>query len=145
VSPHAHRCQEVRDRLAAFAAENAIPHDDFTAFMTAVGEAVANAVEHSGAESPIEVECRAAGDRIVATVRDAGVGFHLKSLSEGRLDLPRADAERGRGIVIMRRCSDIFAIESRPGSGTSVTVGRVLRSGSRSPGTWRPSGRAAPA
>jgi len=129
VSPQAARCQEVRDRLSAFAGEQDIPQEDLAQFITAVGEAVANAVEHSGADRPIEVECRAGTDRIVATVRDAGVGFRPKTVAEGAHNLPRADAERGRGLVIMRRCSDIFAIQSLPGRGTAVTVGRFLRRG----------------
>jgi anti-sigma regulatory factor (Ser/Thr protein kinase) len=41
--------------------------------------------------------------------------------------LPGADAERGRGLPIMRRCSDIFAIRSEPGRGTAVVLGRYLQ------------------
>ena len=73
-----------------------------------------------------EVELALKGsDRIVATIRDTGIGF----AGEPNLppELPGFDAERGRGLAIMRRCSDIFSISSLSGEGTTVTIGRYLR------------------
>ena len=122
-----HQCREVRERVAAFARRFRIADDDLAQLLTAVGEAVANAIEHSGADGPIEVHCDADGERIVTIVRDGGVGFDADALASPPLELPTVDAEHGRGLPIMRRCSDIFSVSSIPGRGTVVVVGRLLR------------------
>lgn len=116
----------VRESTTNLARAHGVDGDDFAQFLTALGEAVANAIEHAKADRPIEIEVRISLDRIVGIVRDEGVGF---SSSKGALavDLPPGDAERGRGLPIMRRCSDIFSVESVPGGGTAVIVGRFLR------------------
>lgn len=91
-------------------------------FVTAIGEAVANAIEHSRAEA-IEVSCWVdSDDKLVASVADSGLGF------AGPADnmLPPPHAERGRGLPLMRRYSDLFAIETEPGRGTRVLLGRKL-------------------
>ncbi len=125
VEPHAHLSRVVRDAVTAFARENGVGEDDLTHFLTALGEALANAIEHARAEDPIVVEVRVSEDRILATVRDNGVGF-TSGLADER-GLPPPDAERGRGVPIMRRCCDIFALHSSPGKGTAVILGRFLR------------------
>jgi anti-sigma regulatory factor (Ser/Thr protein kinase) len=102
-----------------------VPDDDLGHFLIALGEALANAIEHARAAKPIEIECRVGPERIVATVRDDGVGFKGDPSAIG--ELPEASAERGRGLPMMRRCSDIFAVQSVPGQGTAVVVGRYLR------------------
>ncbi len=112
----------VREGVTDFARANGVSEDDLSHFLTALGEAVANAIEHAGAEEPIQVHCRISDDRIVAEVRDTGVGFE----PGGKLGLPEPTSERGRGLPIMQRCSDIFAVQSQPGRGTSVLVGRYL-------------------
>jgi anti-sigma regulatory factor (Ser/Thr protein kinase) len=61
----------------------------------------------------------------VATVRDRGIGFAADRALEPVL--PDPHAERGRGLPIMRRCCDIFSVESTPGSGTSVRIGCQIR------------------
>lgn len=122
-----HQCREVRERVAAFARAFRIADDDLAQLLTAVGEAIANAIEHSRTEGPIEVRCDANSERIVAIVRDCGVGFNAEALDACQLDLPTVEAEHGRGLPIMRRCSDIFSVSSIPGRGTVVVVGRLLR------------------
>lgn len=105
-----------------------VPDTDLCEFLSALGEAVANAIEHArgGADAPIKVECRVSRDRIVATVRDYGKGFARHA---GTVEAPAGPIERGRGFLIMRRFSDIFDVRSVPGGGTSVVVGRYLRLG----------------
>jgi anti-sigma regulatory factor (Ser/Thr protein kinase) len=125
VAPHAHLSRVIRDGVAAFARANGVGEDDLTHFLTALGEALANAVEHARADGPIVVEVRIGADRIVATVQDSGVGFSTPLL--GEQELPAPEAERGRGLPIMRRCCDIFALNSSPGKGTAVVLGRFLR------------------
>jgi len=120
-----HLARVVRQVASAFATENGIDVDDLGQFLTALGEAVANAIEHARTETGIEIEVTIDHNAIVGTVQDAGVGFASDALVSPRL--PGADAERGRGLAIMRRCSDIFDVKSAPGKGTAVVVGRYLR------------------
>ena len=125
VRPEPHRSRGARDAIVDFARSNGVGEDDLAYFATAVGEALANAVEHARAEVPIAVEVRVAPDRILALVQDSGVGFEAGVVAEPAL--PEPDAERGRGLPIMRRCCDIFALNSSPGKGTAVVLGRYLR------------------
>jgi stage II sporulation protein AB (anti-sigma F factor) len=114
----------LRKRIEAFAAKHRLDPGETREFITAIGEAVANAIEHSQAES-IEVSCWLDGNRkLLATVSDAGRGF--VRIPEG-IELPPPQAERGRGLPIMRRYCDLFRIRSAPGKGTTVFLGRILR------------------
>ena len=120
------RCARlVRDRLVEFAGAQGLSSDDVEEFMTAVGEAFANAIEHAGSEAPIDILLKIEdGNKLLATVSDHGQGFEANDKGN---DLPPAAAERGRGIPLMRRYTDIFSMRSQPGSGTVVLLGRYLR------------------
>ncbi len=131
VPPDARYGRSVRERVAEFAYAHDIPAADADEFVTAVSEALANAIEHSGTPDQIEIACWVAGgDRLVATVVDHGVGFDADR-ALGRPCPHDPLAERGRGLPIMRRYTDLFSIRSRPGQGTSVTLGRSVRYGAR--------------
>ena len=122
--PRYGRC--VRERVAGFVASHAIAEADLIEFVTAVSEALANAIEHSHSEDTIEIACSIVGDQLVATIVDHGIGF----VSEGRASepvLPEGLTERGRGLPIMRRFTDRFSVLSTPGKGTSVTLSRCVR------------------
>lgn len=125
VPPKADFCRVARERIVTFARSKGVAEDDIAYLVAAVGEALANAIEHARSTAPITIDVGTACDRIVATIRDTGIGF----AGESNLppDLPGFDAERGRGLAIMRRCSDIFSISSLSGEGTTVTLGRYLR------------------
>jgi serine/threonine-protein kinase RsbW len=127
VPAHPHLARVVREGAAEFAHARGVDPEDLSHFLTALGEALANAIEHAHAPDPIEVNVRIDGTRIMATIADKGVGFVANVLPEP--PLPDPHAERGRGLLIMRRCSDIFLIKSEPGKGTAVIVGRYLRVG----------------
>ena len=124
IPPEPRLSRVVRSDVMSFATAHGVSSDDLMFFLTAMGEALANAIEHARAQDEIEVEVVLAEDRIVGKVADRGVGF-----DGGALEAPPGpSAERGRGLPIMRDCSDIFALRSVPGCGTAVTVGRLLRS-----------------
>ncbi|HMD02047.1 MAG TPA: ATP-binding protein [Candidatus Baltobacteraceae bacterium] len=125
ILPQPQLCRAVREGISDFARAHNVSEDDLGVFLSALGEALANAIEHARATAPIEISCRVSGDRITATVQDGGVGFEANG--EPNTDLPETSAERGRGFAIMRRCSDIFAVRTVPGEGTAVLVGRYLR------------------
>jgi anti-sigma regulatory factor (Ser/Thr protein kinase) len=113
----------VRDELVAFAELQGIPKRDVADFVSAIGEALANAIEHAHTDQPIEISAWLLGEnRLFASVRDRGIGFAMDA-SDRSLVLPDAYAERGRGLPIMRRCTDLFSIRSAPGEGTRITLG----------------------
>jgi anti-sigma regulatory factor (Ser/Thr protein kinase) len=109
----------------AFAASLQIRNAEFADFVIAVGEAVANAIEHASTQDAIEVSAWFAGDYLFATVVDRGVGFEPAGTDAP--PLPPEFVERGRGLPIMRQCSDVFTVRSAPGRGTAVTLGHRIR------------------
>ena len=123
---HPHLARVVREGVAEFAHARSVDPDDLAHFLTALGEALANAIEHAHALDPIEVNVRIDRMSIMATISDTGVGFVAQEVVP-EPPLPDPQAERGRGLPIMRRCSDIFLVKSVPGQGTAVVVGRYLR------------------
>jgi len=125
IPPNPRYGKSVRDEVLAFAHRHNILVSDLEDFIFALGEAIANAIEHSGSRDAIEICCRIEQDKIVATVTDSGRGFVTQTLP--KTPLPDEFAERGRGLPIMERCSDIFAVRSIPGKGTAVVLGRYLR------------------
>jgi anti-sigma regulatory factor (Ser/Thr protein kinase) len=117
----------VRERIVAFALSHNVPRADALEFVSAVSEALANAIEHARSPQAIEVACWLAdGDQVVATVLDHGIGFEPPRVAR-RVELPEPLAERGRGLALMRRYADLFAVRSTPGKGTAVILGRHLR------------------
>jgi serine/threonine-protein kinase RsbW len=128
VRPQPRASRAVRESVARFGREQGVSDDDMDLFLTALGEAIANAVEHGGKhtrEISIDVEVRIGRDRIIGHVQDNGDGFNPPSVAEP--SLPDATSERGRGLPIIRRCSDFFAVTSSPGKGTAVLLGRYFR------------------
>jgi len=126
VIPSARCVRRVRERIATFAIENGLVDDGLRDLLTAVGEALANAIEHSRCVDAIDIECWISSEnQFMANVTDHGVGFCNHAPRGARL--PSLSAERGRGLPLMRRCSDFFSISSEPYVGTTVTVGRTIR------------------
>jgi anti-sigma regulatory factor (Ser/Thr protein kinase) len=113
----------VRQEVIAFAEAQGIADDTMLDFVSAIGEAFANAIEHAHTQEPIEISAWLLGDdRLFASVSDRGIGF-APSESTSAPVLPDGFAERGRGLPIMRRCADIFSVRTAPGQGTRVTLG----------------------
>lgn len=125
IPPNPRYARTVRDAIIAFASLHGVHETDLESLLFAVGEALANAIEHSNTHSDIEVLSSIDETKITATVIDRGTGMQHVPL--GRLPLPDALAERGRGIPIMQRCSDIFDMQRLPEGGTAVTLGRLRR------------------
>ncbi|MDQ2991877.1 MAG: ATP-binding protein [Candidatus Eremiobacteraeota bacterium] len=114
----------VRDAVIAHAERFGVVPGSLADFLFAIGEGLANAVEHSSTSDAIDVRCRVDHEKIVVTIVDSGCGF---SATPGDDILPAGLVERGRGLPIMRRCSDIFAVHSVPGRGTAIVIGRYIR------------------
>jgi anti-sigma regulatory factor (Ser/Thr protein kinase) len=129
--PDARYGKFVRERLTSFAETYALPIPDLREFISAVGEALANAVEHAKTRDAIEISAWFVhGSLLMATVVDTGIGFTMPQISASPA-LPPPDSERGRGLPIMRSCTDLFTVRSKPGQGTAVILGRYLRDGHR--------------
>jgi stage II sporulation protein AB (anti-sigma F factor) len=114
-----------RSALSIFAGENRLAAADLENLVFALGEAIANAIQHARTAEAIEVRIRADGDCVIVTVTDRGQGF--ASPPRGPIPLPHAFAEVGRGFAIMQRCTDFLEVQSDPGAGTVVTLGRRRR------------------
>jgi anti-sigma regulatory factor (Ser/Thr protein kinase) len=125
IPPSARFSRSVRQDVLSFARKLNMEREPLDEFIFAVGEALANAIEHSRSTDVIEVRCQLEDDKIVATIVDSGAGFNVDPMASAAL--PDVMSERGRGLPIMRRCTDIFAVHSTPGRGTAVVLGRYLR------------------
>jgi len=125
IPPEARLGGKVRRAVSSFAAQADVVPDDLQEFMFALGEALANAIEHAQSRDAIEVRCFVENEKILGAVVDSGTGLPAE-LTAGAT-LPDPLSERGRGLPIIRRCSDLFAIHSEPSKGTAVVVGRYLR------------------
>ncbi|MDQ2663347.1 MAG: ATP-binding protein [Candidatus Eremiobacteraeota bacterium] len=122
IPPNPRFGKTVRDEVVSFAHGAHISRQDLDDFVFAVGEALANAIEHSASEDVIEIRCQIEPDKILATIIDSGMGFEPNVTAP----LPDEFSEHGRGLPIMRRCADIFSVRSVPGRGTAVVLGRYL-------------------
>ena len=117
----------VRDQLIGVGKAMSMSEEDLEDFVTAVGEAFANAVVHAHTNDSIEIDVNVdERHTLIAMVRDRGTGIEGAAIAER---LPPAAAERGRGIPLMRRCSSSFAISTHPAGGTLVVM------------TWEPQRR----
>ena len=125
VPPDACYARTVRDAIIGFASLHGIAADELEAILFAVGEALANAIEHAASCDDIEVTCEVDRHQILATVTDRGKGY--PELPSGIVPLPSDLSERGRGIPIMQRCTDFFDVVRLPGRGTAVRLGRLRK------------------
>ena len=111
----------VRSALVQYAHHLAIDADQTFSLITAVGEAVANAVEHAyaGVEPGIV--------RITAAPTPEGLAIHAEDFGRWR-PAQRSD-ERGRGIKLMRQLMDAVEIEThRESTNVRLTMGLRARS-----------------
>ena len=84
---------------------------------TAVSEACNNVVLHAygdGGDGPLKVTLRLDGDRVVAEVRDHGVGIDELRLLD--------DAEVGLGIPVIRALTESAELRRSDAGGTEVTM-----------------------
>jgi serine/threonine-protein kinase RsbW len=90
----------------------------------ALSEACTNVLLHSGPGDQFVVRLDL-GDRLgVLRVVDVGRGFDAATLPAADDDL--VEAERGRGLGVMRAVVDRVDLTSRPEAGTIVTLEKVL-------------------
>jgi anti-sigma regulatory factor (Ser/Thr protein kinase) len=122
VPPDPRFAATVRQALSGFAALHGVSTYDVEPLVCALGEALANAIEHASTNRDLEIRAEVRDEWIEAMVTDHGCG--LPAIPAECAPLPSSFIERGRGIPMMQRCTDIFSIESLPGAGTTVRLTR---------------------
>jgi anti-sigma regulatory factor (Ser/Thr protein kinase) len=104
--------------LREWLAEMDVPERDRPDVILAVGEALANAVEHAYWQAPpgaveLDVSCPRDGELLIRVV------------DQGHWRDPKAPGDRGRGLAIIEELTD--SLETRTSaSGTTVTMLRRL-------------------
>jgi len=108
---------QARRAVVAFA-QQWFSDDDLSDIESAVGEALANCVEHSNAAgSDVDLRCRFDGRELTVEIKDAGNGFDRWNARD--FAKPPAAAPRGYGTYIMRRLMDEIEYTER---GTRVRL-----------------------
>jgi len=108
----------LRKEMRAWLAQLDLTEDEAYDVLLAVGEACANAVEHAygSGDGPVEVVGVVGRAALEVTVSDRGTWIG-----------PPSESQRGQGLLIMRALMDDVGLRVT-GSGTSVTLGRRMRS-----------------
>jgi serine/threonine-protein kinase RsbW len=89
----------------------------------AVTEACANVVEHASGDDSYSVEVSVNAEQCEIRVVDTGRGFDYQSLDSGNAD---SEADRGRGIALMKVLVDAIDFRSEPERGTIVHLVKAL-------------------
>ncbi|MGH7716511.1 MAG: ATP-binding protein [Vulcanimicrobiaceae bacterium] len=111
--------RRLRDELLQVGDDVEMAPEVLDDFVTAIGEAFANAIEHAVTTEPVEIEVKHRDAHLVATIRDHGQGIDTTRIS---MKLPPATTERGRGIPLMRRCASSMSIQKPNDGGTLVVL-----------------------
>ena len=84
-----------------------VAHEDSFELEHAVGEALANAVEHGYRDkSYLEIRCRFDGTHLLAEIEDDGPGFDKEKMRKG-------PGLRGFGFTLMRSLVDRISVMKR--------------------------------
>ena len=98
----------IRHRLAQFAGEIGLPADTTGDVLLATYEALANAAEHaypSEADGTVDL-------RVVDHVDDGVLSVSVVDRGSWKPEVDNSRARRGRGVRLMRACSDDVRIET---------------------------------
>ena len=116
---------------AAYLAEMDPTMDELTEVKTAVSEAVSNVAIHAYPEERsgemILEFARLARDTIMIKVTDKGVGIeNIAQAMEPLFTTDDGEMCSGMGFTVMESFMDKIKVDSRPGSGTTVTMIKKL-------------------
>lgn len=115
---------KVRSFVAGVAKECGFDDNVVYDIKVAVGEAIANAVEHGsplGEANHVKVTCQCDGDDLVVKISDEGIFKRALPIPEG------AVSYRGHGILLMLALMDKVSIDESE-HGTTVSLTKNLRS-----------------
>lgn len=88
--------------LSGYLTECGLPAQRRSRFLVAISEAVDNAIGHG--VPPVRLQMTLSGGRVRALIHDAGSGFSPSD------EFPEELSESGRGVPMMRRLVDHFAV-----------------------------------
>jgi anti-sigma regulatory factor (Ser/Thr protein kinase) len=113
--------RDARNAVVEYARLCGFPARIMVDIALAVGEALANAVEHGNKDSGfIEVGCRFEGGTLIVEVRDGGSGFDFDRIVRRQRE---PHSVRGFGITIMESLMDAVEYADR---GTSIRLHKRL-------------------
>jgi len=101
---------DVCDLVVGLVREAAWDEADVTRVALAMGEAVANAVEH-GAGDEVRLDVEADGDRLSVCVADGGPGPGASRLGDASLPSDPL-ATGGRGLYILQQVTDEIEVDA---------------------------------
>ncbi|MFD0521340.1 ATP-binding protein [Paractinoplanes durhamensis] len=81
----------------------------------AITEACANVIDHATGAESFEVHVEVADNHCAIDVRDHGDGFDPETI-----DAPGEDAERGRGLFLIRALAENVRMQSAPRHGSLI-------------------------
>lgn len=114
LAPRADRITAMRSAAALFLAECGVGARSQETVLSALVEAVGNAIRHSGSARPIEVEIEANPSDVTVAVTDHGRGCDVAAL----LPLTKAElfAESGRGLYLIASLCELVELRSQGGT-----------------------------
>ncbi|HYK53773.1 MAG TPA: SpoIIE family protein phosphatase, partial [Candidatus Eremiobacteraceae bacterium] len=122
-SSDAYFAHAARHELMAFLRDYGANDDDLSRSELIIGELLANTVKHAPGIVRLEIDCR--GNHPVLTIADRGPG-----LPNFDVKLPDDDLrEDGRGLYLVGTLADAVSVDSKDGSGTTMTVALPIARG----------------
>ena len=118
-----------RVTVAAFATQLNPIMEEISDIKTAVSEAVTNAIVHGyeGKEGTIYMDVEISGNKLSLRIHDDGVGIADVEKAMEPLFTTRPQEERaGMGFMFMEAFMDDLRVESEPGAGTTVFMGKTI-------------------
>lgn len=116
--------------IAAFAAQMDPTVEELTDIKTAVSEAVTNCIVHAYANTcgKVTLWARMYDDGLIRIlVRDSGCGIADIAQARQPLFSSLSEERAGLGFAVMESFMDKLKVRSKPGSGTTVTLEKVIR------------------
>jgi len=119
-----------RAALSAFAAQLDPTMEELGDIKTAVSEAVTNAIVHAYPSEigKIHIRAKITKETLEIVVRDNGKGIADIDKALQPLYTTGGDDRSGMGFTIMQSFMDKLKVRSKSGSGTTVTMKKVIRS-----------------
>lgn len=119
-----------RAALSAFASRLDPTMEELGDIKTAVSEAVTNAIVHAYPSEigKIHIRAKISNDTLEIVIRDKGRGIADINKALEPLFTTGGDDRSGMGFTIMQSFMDKLKVRSKSGSGTTVTMKKVIRS-----------------
>jgi signal transduction histidine kinase len=124
--------EEKQIRLTSNVSEGTHVHADRNMTQSLVQNLISNAIKFTDADGNVSVTARPAGSAMAFTVSDSGVGIPEENVNklfrlDGQFTTPGTRDEKGSGLGLIlckefvEKNGGTIQVQSRPGSGTSVT------------------------